>query len=140
MKDPVIVDTGPVVAALNRREQHHAWAREQFGLISAPALTCEAVVSECCFLLRHVDSGVDALMQLLRRGVVAVTFTLSEEQPAVARLLKRYRSVPMSLADACLVRMAELHSESPVLTLDGDFSIFRKNGRQVIPLVTPGVS
>jgi predicted nucleic acid-binding protein len=137
MRRPVVVDTGPLVALLNRREQHHAWAREQFSLIPAPVVTCEAVISECCFLLRHVDSGVDALMQLLRRGVVAVAFTLSEEHPAVARLLKRYSSVPMSLADACLVRMTEVASESSVLTLDGGFQIFRKNGRQVIPVVMP---
>ena len=135
MKGPVITDTGPLVALLNRRERHHAWAREQFRLIRPPALTCEAVISESCFLLRDVDGGVDALMQLLLRGVVASTFTLADEQPAIARLLKRYASVPMSLADACLVRMSEQLTGSTVITLDSDFRVYRKSGRTVIPTI-----
>jgi uncharacterized protein len=137
MKGPVITDTGPLVALLNRRERRHAWAREQFGLIRPPAITCEAVISETCFLLRNTDSGIDNLMQLLSRGVVATPCSLDDELPTVSRLLKRYRSTPMSLADACLVRMAELFSKSTVLTLDDDFRIYRKNGRQVIPTIMP---
>ena len=137
MIGPVIADAGPLVALLNRRELHHAWACEQFGLIRPPAITCEAVISECCFLLRDIDDGVDSLMKLLERGVLATTFTLADELPTVARLLKRYQSVPMSLADACLVRMAEQVAPSTVLTLDGDFHVYRKNGRQVIPTLMP---
>lgn len=137
MKGPVITDTGPLVALLNRREQQHAWAREQFSLIQAPAITCEAVISEAAFLLRDVDSGIDALMKLLQRGVVATSFTLADELPAVARLLKRYASVPMSLADACLVRMTEQFTTSAVLTLDSDFRIYRKSGRMVITTLMP---
>jgi predicted nucleic acid-binding protein len=137
MKGPVITDTGPLVALLNRRERHHAWTREQFSLIRPPAITCEAVISEAAFLLRHVDSGVEALMQMLTRGVVATPFHLADELPHVARLLKRYRSVPMSFADACLVRMAEQFASSVVITLDSDFHIYRKSGRQVIPTLIP---
>jgi predicted nucleic acid-binding protein len=137
MKGPVIVDTGPFVALLNRRERQHEWAREQFGLIRPPALTCEAVISECCFLLRNTEDGVEALMKLLARGVVALPFSLADELAAVARLLRRYRSLHMSLADGCLVRMAELHSQSPLMTLDSDFRIYRMNGRQVIPTMMP---
>ena len=137
MKGPIITDTGPLVALLNRRERHHAWAREQFSLMRPPALTCEAVLSEASFLLRNVPSGVDALMQLVERGVVAIPFSLSDELPDIARLLKRYRSVPMSLADACLVRMAEQFTRSTIITLDRDFRIYRKSGRQVIPTLMP---
>jgi predicted nucleic acid-binding protein len=137
VKGPTIVDAGPLVALLNKRESHHAWAREQFSRIPAPAVTCEAAISEACFLLRRIDGGVDALMQLLRRGVVAIDFNLTEEHVAIARLLKRYANIPMSLADACLVRMGELHADAPVFTLDAEFHIYRKNGRQVIPLVIP---
>jgi predicted nucleic acid-binding protein len=137
MNGPVITDTGPLVALLNRRERHHSWAREQFSLIRPPAVTCEAVISECCFLLRNVDSGVAALMQLLDRGVIATQFTLADELPAVARSLKRYSSVPMSLADAGLVRMTERFTRSTLITLDADFRVYRKNGRQVIPTLMP---
>jgi hypothetical protein len=76
-------------------------------------------------------------MQLLERGVVAVRFNLADELAAVTRLLKKYASAPMSLADACLVRMAEQFSDSPVLTLDTGFRIYRKSGRTVIPTLMP---
>jgi predicted nucleic acid-binding protein len=76
-------------------------------------------------------------MELIRKGVIALRFNLADELPSVARLLKRYASVPMSSADACLVRMAELHSTSPILTLDTRFRVYRKSGRTVIPTLMP---
>ncbi len=137
MSAPVIADTGPLVAFLNKRETHHAWAREQFELIRPPLVTCEAVISEACFLLRGIHRGVDNLMQLLARGVVATPFRLADEAANVSRLLARYRDIPMSLADACLVRLAEQHDAAPVLTLDRHFRIYRKSGRLVIPTLMP---
>jgi len=137
MKQPIIVDAGPLVALINQRERHHAWAHEQFSLIVPPAFTCEPVITEAAHLLRDSYNGVDSLMQLLERGHLTIPFNLADELPAVTRLLKKYASTPMSLADACLVRMAELHSESPVLTLDADFRVYRKNGRAIIPTRMP---
>lgn len=138
MIGPALVDTGPLVALLNRRERHHSWAVEQFSLVTPPALTCEAVLSEAAFLLSKLHGGVDALMQLLTRGVIATPFALSEELDPVTKLLTRYGSIPMSLADACLVRMAEQYSKGTILTLDHHFRIYRKNGRLVIPVRMPG--
>jgi uncharacterized protein len=137
MKGPVIIDTGPLVAFITRRERHHAWARENFAQIGPPMFTCEPVITEACYLVRDLDDGIESLMKLINKGVVAIRFNLADELPTVTRLLKKYSSVPISLADACLVRMAEQYSESPLLTLDSDFRILRKNGRQVIPLLTP---
>lgn len=132
-----LLDTGPLVAFLNRRDLYHAWAAEQLSAVRAPLLTCESVVSEACFLLRKLEGGVDAVFRLLDRGLVSIALNLADEIPAVRRLLARYRRVPMSLADACLVRLAEIHSESAVLTLDTDFRTYRKNGRQMIPILMP---
>jgi predicted nucleic acid-binding protein len=137
MKNAVIVDTGPLVALINQRERHHAWAHQQFNSIGPPAFTCETVIAEAAYLLRGFSKGIDSLMQLLERGHLTIPFRLADELPAVTRLLKRYATVPMSLADACLVRMAELHTTSPVLTLDSDFRIYRKSGRTVIPTLMP---
>jgi predicted nucleic acid-binding protein len=133
----MIADTGPLVALLNRRERHHEWAREQFSLARPPLLTCEAVLSEACFLLRAVHDGARALMDLVARGVVIPQFRLADEVHSVRRLLARYASVPMSLADACLVRMAEQHAAGIVLTLDRHFAVYRKSGRLVIPTLAP---
>jgi predicted nucleic acid-binding protein len=133
----VLLDTGPLVALLVKNEKHHAWAKARFAELRPPLLTCEAVLAESLFLLAGIPGGAQAVFGLLARGVVAPAFSLAAQAGPVAQLMQRYASVPMSLADACLVRMAELTAESAVVTLDADFSIYRRNGRQVIPLVTP---
>lgn len=137
MTQPVLLDTGPLVAFLNRRDRYHQWASGQLAQINPPLLTCEAVLSEACFLLRHLRGGAEAVLALLRRGLVRVEFRLDEHATPVEKLLARYASVPMSLADACLVRIAELTPEATVLTLDRDFTVYRKLGRHVVPTILP---
>jgi predicted nucleic acid-binding protein len=138
MTGPVILDTGPLVAYLHRDDGHHAWAKKQFAAMPVPMVTCEAVLSEACFLLRDLRGGTDAVFELLESGAVAVAFRLQEQRAALRPLLARYADVPMSLADACLVRMAEIHPRATVFTIDGDFRIYRKHGREAIPLLMPG--
>lgn len=138
MKQGVLVDTGPLVAFLNKRDRFHEWTATHWNQIAAPMLTCEAVVSEACFLLSGIKSGSDRVMQLIQREILMISFHLDKHIEPVKRLLLKYQSVPMSLADACLVRMSELHSNSWVFTLDSDFNLYRKNGRQVIPSIAPG--
>lgn len=133
----VLVDTGPLVALLNRRDRHHRWAREVFGTLEPPLGTCEAVLSEACFLLRRFPGGQDAVLALLEHRVIEPAFSMSAEIPALRALMARYDSVPMSLADACLVRMSELDGDSVVVTLDRDFAIYRRNRRQRIPVIMP---
>lgn len=133
----VIVDTGPLVALLNAGDTYHRWAVQTLSPLEPPLLTCEAVLSEACFVLRRQPGGPSAVLELLARGVLAPTFRLADEAAAVHKLLIRYASVPMSLADACLVRMAALVPDSVVVTLDSDFTVYRRNGRQVVPVVMP---
>ncbi len=134
---PTLIDTGPLVALLNGREAHHAWVKDRLGEIEAPLLTCEAVYAEAAYLLQAVDRGGRALMALLDRGAVRLAFHLDEHREVVSRLMARYANVPMSLADACLVRMSELSDRGVVLTFDSDFGVYRKHGRQVIPTSMP---
>ena len=138
MKRGVLLDTGPLVAFLDRRDKYHAWAQSQWNQIAPPMLTCEAVLSEACFLLSDTPLGSGAVMQLLQRGVFSLPLCLEDQAQAVGRLVEKYRSVPMSLADACLVRMSELFPSSPVFTVDTNFGLYRKHGRQVIPTLRPG--
>lgn len=133
----VIVDTGPLVAYLNRRDTWHDWAVTQLANIEPPLETCDAVISEGAFLLRAEPRGGDALLELVERGLLVCSFHLDEGVEHVRRLMKRYRDVPMSFADACLVRMTEERRASTVLTLDSDFRRYRRLGRQVIPLISP---
>ena len=133
----VIADAGPLVAYLKRDDQQHAWAEEMFRRFHTPLRTCDAVLSEAFFLLQQTHGGGEQLLALLERGLVVPDFNLAAELPAIAQLLRRYRSVPMSLADACLVRMAEQERDVAVFTLDSDFKIYRRHGRQTIPLISP---
>ena len=137
MSRRVLLDTGPLVALLNRRDRHHEWAREQFAAIEPPLLTCEAVVTEACHLVRRLSRGERVVLDVLESGIIQIAFSLEEELAPIRQLRSRYANVPMDLADACLVRMAEMHSGSPILTLDRDFAVYRMHGRRVIPLCSP---
>jgi predicted nucleic acid-binding protein len=135
--ESIIVDTGPLIALLSATDQHHAWAREQFGQFAPPLLTCEGVLSEAQFLLAR--SGANPLdgLEMVKRGALKITFHLEREVERLLKLQRTYRNLPMSLADACLVRMTELEERSRVFTTDFHFSIYRRNDRQVIPLLRP---
>ena len=132
-----IIDTGPLVAYLDRSDRHHGWAKEIFMRITRPLLTCEAVIAEGIFLLGRGRMDPDGLLDLIGRGLVVPEFRLMEETESVGKLMKTYRNIPMSLADACLVRMAEIYDHSEIMTLDSDFAIYRKSRRKVIPLLQP---
>jgi len=108
----------------------------ELALLQTPLLTCEAVCTETFFLLQRVRGGREAFITLLNRGLIQIPFHLGNHTEAVTELLNRYQSVPMSLADACLVKMAEEYEGSSVMTLDSDFQIYRKNRNQPIPLIT----
>ena len=137
MRHQILLDTGPLVALINPRDQMHQWVTSEWSTIAKPLLTCEAVVAEACFLLQNVYRGEEGVMILIETGIIKVPFRLSEDATAIKVLQSRYKSVPMSFADACLVRMSELFSESSLLTLDSDFVIYRKNINQVIPVIRP---
>lgn len=126
-----------MIALLNPADPHHRWAKEAFASSRPPLLTCEPVLGEAWHLLRRVLSGQATLLELLGSGAITIQFSLTEELTAVRRLLTRYRDRPMSLADACLVRMSELWDDAAVVTLDSDFHVYRRHGRQAIPLIAP---
>jgi len=129
-----IADTGFVVAFLNRDDRYHDWASELGRGVSDPLLTCEAVLAETAF---QVES-VGRVLALLQDGFLKVAFELTKNIEEVVALAERYRDRTPDLADLCLIRMSELYENLPVLTVDEkDFRVYRKNGREVIPIVCP---
>jgi len=136
-KGPYLLDTGPLVSFLASGVRHHAWTVEQWKRLRPPLLTCEPVLTEAAFLLKREGRGTDALFELLERGVIQIALALQEEQADVRALMHRYRNRPMSLADACLVRLAETYPAGEVFTLDSDFQIYRRHGNKVIPVLMP---
>jgi predicted nucleic acid-binding protein len=133
----IIIDTGVLVALLDKREQFHKWATEQAQNLNPPFLTCEAVISETCFLLRSFHKGIDAVLSMIEDEILQIDFSLSGEISIIKSSMNKYENVPMSLADSCLVRMSELIDNSVVFTIDSDFLIYRKKGKKVIPLIFP---
>ena len=137
MSGSIIADTGPLVAYLDKRDEFHDWAKEQMRDFTEPLISCEAVIAEALFLLRRGGIDPQLLLQLVERGIVVISIRLDEEIAALRKLITRYSSVPMALADACLVRLAEIHEQCTVWTIDSDFTIYRRNGRRQIPLLMP---
>jgi predicted nucleic acid-binding protein len=137
MRRLVLLDTGPLVAFLNRRDKFHDWAVSQWSDIEPPFLTCESMLAEACYLLRSYPKAHMVIMDLLRRGIINIPFHIADHAEPVALLMKKYAKIPISLADACLVRMADVIAGSSVLTLDSDFRIYRKANRTILPIISP---
>jgi len=135
MARSVLVDAGFLVAMLSRRDSHHKWAVQAASENSPPWYTCEAVLSEAYHLVG--ERGGPALNAMLSRRAVVAKFNLDDNVETVLASLRKYASIPMSLADACLVRMSETMADPLVLTTDADFHVYRRHGRQVVPVLCP---
>ncbi len=132
-----LIDTGPIVALLVGDDSQHAWAVEQSRHAPATVMTCEAVISEVLFLLKRDGHDADDLFELIETGFLRTDFDFHGEHGRVRDLMRRYRDRPMSFADACLVRMAELQTDACIWTLDGDFHLYRLHRRRTLSLITP---
>jgi predicted nucleic acid-binding protein len=135
MAGSALVDTGFLIALLSRRDRHHRWAAVQSSQMSLPWKTCEAVLSEAFFLLG--GRGQASLVALLRRKAVVPAFDLAGNLDRVLALMQKYADIPMSLADACLVRMSEILAHPVIFTTDADFRVYRRHGRQTVSCSTP---
>ena len=131
-----ILDTGPIVAWLCPRDEHHPWVRRAFREVAPGSLVCEAVLAEACHLVAKESVGRARVIEFVTRTRLE-SVSLSNELAAVRALLDRYADAPMDFADACLVRLAELHPHCAVCTVDGQFRFFRKNRNEAIPLLAP---
>jgi predicted nucleic acid-binding protein len=122
---PVLLDTGPIVAMLDRSERRHKECADLATQLESPLITCEAVIAEACYLLRDLKGAAEAVLENVERGVFLVPYQIIGRAAKVARLMKKYADQPMDFADACLVDMAGELSTGQVLTLDADFRIYR---------------
>ncbi len=133
---PVIFDTGPLVAWLCPRDEHHSWARRAFADIRSDGITCEAVLTEVCHLAAREGIPRGKVIEFVQDGCIHVESSVTD-LPAIRSLLERYADTPMDFADACITRLAELYDGSPVCTTDTDFLVFRKHGSEPIPVIAP---
>jgi predicted nucleic acid-binding protein len=122
----VLLDTGPLVALLSKNDSNHDRATRIFAECEPPLLCCDAVIAEACFLMRKVHrAGPAEIIALGRRGVFEIGLRLEEHWSQLEYLFQKYRDIPISLADSCLIRMAEIRNEPRILTFDSDFSVYR---------------
>lgn len=129
-----ILDAGPLIAALNRDDQHHRWACETIARLGPPFYCCPEALAEAAAMTGQPA----AIVEMVQAEEIILDFDLSEQSAAVLALLKKYADLKMDLADACIVRMTELKRDCQVVTLDRtDFSVYRRNGRETIPIVVP---
>ena len=135
--EKTLVDTGPIVALLVAEDAHSAWARRVWGELEPPLLTCEAVLSEAQFLIARFGGNPRAVLEFVERGAINIAFGVQNEVKRLLELQQAYRSLPMSLADACLVCMTEQFPRCRVVTTDSHFRIYRRHGRQLIPVLMP---
>jgi predicted nucleic acid-binding protein len=121
----VLLDTGCIVALLDRSERSHPRCVDALKAVSGRLITCDAVIAESCYLLRHHRGAADTILENVERGAFQIPLRLEEMASAVRVHMKRYARVPMDLADACLVALAEVLGTGRILTLDSDFRSYR---------------
>lgn len=122
---PVLLDTGCIVAFLDRSEAHHASCAAAVSDANFSLVTCEPVIAEACYLVRKLRGAADAILDNVERGVFGIPFRVDQSARPLRALMKKYAQVPMDLADACLVHLATELGTGRILTLDGDFRVYR---------------
>jgi uncharacterized protein len=121
----ILLDTGVIVALLDRTERRHADCAEAIEEAAAPLVTCEPVIAESCYLLRGLAGAADAILENVRTGAFQIPLRLTQMAAPIQRLFRKYRDRQMDLADACLVHLAEELETGDILTLDRDFEVYR---------------
>ena len=132
---PILLDTGVIVALLDRSERHHAQCVDILSELIGSLVTCEACIAEACYLLRAIRGAPEAVLSNVANGIFQMPIRLVDQAGALEKLLQKYRNVPMDLADACLVDLADRLGTGRILTLDRDFEIYRWRLRRKFELL-----
>jgi predicted nucleic acid-binding protein len=136
VKHTILLDTGPLVALLDKKDQWHSWAVSRMKQVRLPWLTTEAIITEACFLLAGLPAALKQIEAYASSRALRL-LPITDDLPATLALVRRYANVPMSFADASLVRQSESHRAALICTIDSDFSIYRREDRSALPLLAP---
>jgi uncharacterized protein len=132
---PVLLDTGPIVALLDRSERRHDECAEIIATLEAPLVTCEAVIAEVCYLVRGLKGAAAAVLENVERGNFLIPYRVTGRAERIGKLMKKYADAPMDFADACLVDMAGQLGAGRIWTLDSDFGIYRWGRNRMFEMV-----
>ncbi|HEY6445496.1 MAG TPA: PIN domain-containing protein [Acidobacteriaceae bacterium] len=133
--NPVLLDSGFIVALLDRRDRRHSDCVAAMEIVDRPLVTCEAVISESCYLLRRVPGAKESILANVEAGVFNIGFQLVHSVAAVRGIMRKYSDQPVDFADACLIRMADELDTGDILTLDSDFRTYRWRGTRTFHLL-----
>ncbi|MEX0719718.1 MAG: PIN domain-containing protein [Balneolaceae bacterium] len=135
----ILIDTGPLYAVFDHRDQWHGWSVQQFGCLNPPFVTCEAVVTETIFLLNKIGIGTEPLFNLMNRNLLQVEPILnsSSNQRFIQKFISNYKNLPASVADSCLMFLSEHEKDPVIFTLDSDFTIYRMQNGNTVNLIIP---
>jgi len=122
---PILLDTGVIVALLDRSEKFHRRCADALRELDAPLITCEAVMAESCCLVRNLPGAPEAIIANVAEGIFQIPFQLSREAVGVRSILRKYQDREIDLADACLIHLANEFETGDILTLDKDFQVYR---------------
>ena len=122
---PVLLDTGVIVALLDRSERLHARCAHALESLDQPLATCEAVITESCYLLRRIPGAPETVMSNVEQGLFQIPFQLTRSAAAIQAILRKYQDMPADFADACLIHLADELDTGEILTLDSDFAHYR---------------
>lgn len=134
---PILLDTGVIVALLQRNSERHAECVHAVSSTSRSLVTCEAVIVESCHLLRRFPGAPELVLANLEQGEFEIPFSLSETASSIRAIMRKYRDVPASFADACLIQMADELSTGDILTLDSDFVTYRWRRTKPFEMLIP---
>jgi predicted nucleic acid-binding protein len=134
---PVLLDTGVIVALLQRGAERHDECARAISDLDRPLVTCEAVIMESCHLLRRFPGAAEAVVANVEQGEFEIPFAFSRAASAVRSILRKYHDVPTDFADACLVQMADELNTGEILTLDSDFTVYRWRNNRPFELLIP---
>ena len=134
---PVLVDTGVIVAWLDRSEQYHQSCVGALESLAAPLVTCEAVIAESCYLLRKLPGAAEAILRNLESRIIQIPIQLSASAARIQRIFRKYRDRRVDLADACLIDLASELQTADILTLDRDFEVYRWGSNKAFRLLVP---
>lgn len=134
---PVLLDTSFIVALLHRRAERHEECAAAVSDLNRPFVTCDAVITESCYLLQRAPQAVDAVLANVESGLFQVSLRLAEAASAIREIMLKYRDLPASFADACLIHLADECSTGDILTLDSDFLTYRWRKTRVFQPLVP---
>ena len=134
---PVLLDTGVIVALLDRSERHHARCVQALESLDQPLATCEAVIAESCYLLRGLPGAPETVLANVEQGIFQIPFQLNRAAAVIRAILRKYRDLPADFADACLIHMADELETGDILTLDSDFARYRWRRNRAFQMLIP---